>query len=112
MFVRRSLPLLLALLAGPACSLASPPVPSVAGSRVVGTVVAPVLFSVNAPAGTSVTAIRVARKQPIGNVVTVEGVVTTPSGVTLRMRFDSPTITLPPASMTMFARSLVDGLAK
>ena len=41
---------------------------------------APVLVSVNAPAGTSVTAIRVARKQPIGNVVTVEGVVTTPSG--------------------------------
>ena len=40
MFVRRSLPLLLALLAGPACSLASPPVPTVAGSRVVGTVMA------------------------------------------------------------------------
>jgi DNA/RNA endonuclease YhcR with UshA esterase domain len=38
------------------------------------------LVSVNAPAVTSVTAIRVARKQPIGTVVTVEGVVTTPSG--------------------------------
>ena len=81
MTVRRLVPVLLsALLAGPACSLASPPVPTVASSRVVGTVVAPVLVSVNAPAGTSVTAIRVARKQPIGTVVTVEGVVTTPSG--------------------------------
>ncbi len=80
MLVRRSLPLLLALLAGPACSVASPPLPAVASSRVVGTVMAPVLVSVNAPAGISVTAIRVARTQPIGTVVTVEGVVTTPSG--------------------------------
>jgi len=81
MTVNRLVPVLLsALLAGPACSLASPPVPTVAGSRVVGSVVAPVLVPVNAPAGTSVTAIRMARKQPIGTVVTVEGVVTTPSG--------------------------------
>ena len=88
MFVRRSLPLLLALLAGPACSVASPPVPTVAGSRVVGTVVAPVLVPVTAPAAASVTAIRMARALPIGTVVRVEGVVTTPSGAFNSSFFD------------------------
>ena len=88
MLVHRSLPLLLALLAGPACSVASPPVPTVAGSRVVGTVVAPVLALVNAPAGASVTAIQLARKQPVGTVVTVEGVVSTPSGAFNSSFFD------------------------
>lgn len=68
MLVRRSLPLLLAMLAGPACSVASPPVPTVAGSRA------------TAPVLASATAIQLARKQPVGTVVTVEDVVTTPSG--------------------------------
>jgi hypothetical protein len=77
MSVNRLVPVLLsALLVGPACSLASPPVPTAAGSRVVGPVLA------------SATAIRLARTQPIGTVVTVEGVVTTPSGAFNSSFFD------------------------
>ena len=68
--------LVLALLAGPAGSLA--------GTSGISSESAIVAAPVQAPA----TAIRLARSQPIGTVVTVEGVVTTPSGAFNSSFFD------------------------